>query len=339
MTTKNAVSQRMTLQSCCTGGRIFDAIDHFDISSCLKIALPCTMVVSTIHRLQTMPSVSHESLVYLFRECPALAPELLRRVADITDPDHSPEEITARITSAEFTDLAPAEYRADVVVRLDNADDQAAEAIIVEVQRDRDRQKRMTWPHYMTGIHIRLRCLCTLLVIAIDDSVAAWCARPIPLDRHGSVICPVVIGPHNIPRITDFEQASQFPELAVLSAATRGNKDDAADLALAALSACHTLDAPHSKRYHDFIMTSLGEAARRALEKLMSQHKYEYQSDFAKKYVAEGERAVISRLLVQRFGPLSAADRDRIEKADLPTLTRWTKCLLTAETLDDVLSS
>lgn len=285
-----------------------------------------------------MPSITHESLVDLFRECPALAPELLRQAG--TD---LPAGTTPRVTSAELVDLDPAEYRADVVVRLDAADDQADEAIIVEVQLERDAKKRKSWPLYVAGIHARLDCPATLLVIAINDGVANWCAEPISLDRNRSVINPLVFGPNNLPRITDFDQAREHPELAVLSVAAHGKEEDAAPIAAAALTACETLDTHRATRYIDFIFTSLGEAARNALETFMTAHNYQYQSDFAKKYVAEGREEgrtalcdVLTSLLEQRFGDVPPSAQERIADAEIQDLERWTKQVITAADLTEV---
>jgi len=281
-----------------------------------------------------MPSITHETLVDLFRDCPALAPELLRRAGlDLGG------GTTARVTAAAFTDLDPAEYRADVVIRLD-LDDAPVEAVIVEIQLDRDVKKRTSWPLYVAGAYARFGCPVTLLVVAIDDSVAAWCARPIPLDHNGSMTCPVVLGPRELPRITDVDHARALPELAVLSAAAHGAEEDAAELAVVALSACQGLDNKRATRYADFVMASLGEVARRALESFMSLHQYEYQSEFAKKYVEEGSknalREVLSEQLAQRFGDLSEALRARIDNAETDDLERWTRRIIPAATLADV---
>lgn len=82
----------------------------------------------------------------------------------------------------------------------------------------------------------------------------------------------------------------------------------------------------------------------------MSAHKYEYQSDFARKYVAEGrregrdqglvegQRAIVLRLLTRRFQPLPPEALARIEKADAATLETWADRLLSAESLDEVWS-
>jgi predicted transposase YdaD len=57
------------------------------------------------------------------------------------------------------------------------------------------------------------------------------------------------------------------------------------------------------------------------------------------KGIAEGERATLVRLLEQRFGPLSATARKRIEQAKRANLERWLDRVLTATTLADVLDS
>ena len=68
---------------------------------------------------------------------------------------------------------------------------------------------------------------------------------------------------------------------------------------------------------------------------------YEYQSDFAKKYVAqgqkEGERAMLLRLLRTRFGELPATAIARVESAEIAALERWGDRVLSAKTLAEVL--
>ncbi|WP_435103476.1 DUF4351 domain-containing protein [Arhodomonas sp. AD133] len=52
----------------------------------------------------------------------------------------------------------------------------------------------------------------------------------------------------------------------------------------------------------------------------------------------KGEAAVLIRLMERKFGALSAAQRRRIEAADVDTLLVWSENILTAERPEDVLS-
>jgi len=285
-----------------------------------------------------MPSITHESLVALFRECPLLGAELLKYAGE-PPPTHA----VARLTAAEFADIEPPEYRADAVVRLDQSDGQAAEVLVIEIQLDRDKDKRFSWPYYVCAARARLRCPASVLVVTLDAAVAGWCAEPIPLGRGGSVVCPLVFGPQHIPRITDVDQARALPELAVLSSVAHGQDASGGDIGAAALLACATLDNARAALYADVIMSSLSEAARRSLENLMNLQNYEYQSEFARKYVAqgraEGDRATLRRLLAQRFGELPGEVVERIEQAESDDLERWLDRVIPAATLADVFSA
>ncbi len=113
-----------------------------------------------------------------------------------------------------------------------------------------------------------------------------------------------------------------------------------ADLAMAAQNASSGLDADRQKIYFDLILNALGEAARQALKK-MDARTYEYQSDFARQYIAqgkaEGRAALILRLLALRFGAVGAEIESRIRGASIPELDLIGERLLTARTLEEAL--
>ncbi len=162
-------------------------------------------------------------------------------------------------------------------------------SVIFEIQLTRDDTKPAAWHHYVATMHRQSRNLVTLIVIAVTESMARWCARPLAYDHAGiNTFEPVVLGPQQIPRVTDLIQAEQLPALAVLSVAAHGQRADGAEVAIAALGACKALDNDRGTQYADFVFGWLGEAAKYALEKLMAQHGYEYQSDFAKGYFSQG---------------------------------------------------
>ena len=80
----------------------------------------------------------------------------------------------------------------------------------------------------------------------------------------------------------------------------------------------------------------------------MGQRKYEYMSDFAREYVAqgkaegkaegktEGSAIVIRRLITARFGPLAAETEARITAASADELSDIAVSILTATTLEQV---
>ena len=102
---------------------------------------------------------------------------------------------------------------------------------------------------------------------------------------------PYVLGPSGVPEVTDEVLARENPELAVLSAMAHG-RDAESDASDRDRNRGAKGEQSGSTRiatsiYLDLIMSSLGEAASEAL-KTMATQKYEFQSDFAKHYIALG---------------------------------------------------
>lgn len=79
----------------------------------------------------------------------------------------------------------------------------------------------------------------------------------------------------------------------------------------------------------------------------MEQHKYTYQSDFAKRFMAEGlkqglrqgYRELLGVQLEQRFGELPAEVQAQLDAADADTLSTWGRRVLTAASLADVFAT
>ena len=75
----------------------------------------------------------------------------------------------------------------------------------------------------------------------------------------------------------------------MLSVIAHGKGANGASVGKAALSACAALDDERTRLYVDLIFLHLSDAARAALEGEVDLKKYEYQSEFARKYVAAGK--------------------------------------------------
>jgi glycosyltransferase involved in cell wall biosynthesis len=286
-----------------------------------------------------MVSMRHECLVDLFKNRPSLAAEILVEVLRVALPAYN----EARVVSIDLTETQPAEYRADIVVLLLN-DGKPVRVIIVEVQLKKDDNKRYTWPAYLAVSRDQHRCPVDLLVIAPDPLIAAWCAEPIELGVPGFVLSPPVLRPEAIPVVTDPAEAARRPELGVLSAMAHGHTEQGATIASAVLPAVQGLDDERARFYYDLVYNSLNEAARRALETMMKG--YEYQSDFAKKYVAEGRaegraegaaHALLTALRVRGIA-VPEATRERIlAEKDPERLGHWLERAILAPSLAEVL--
>jgi hypothetical protein len=283
--------------------------------------------------------MAHEILVDLFKNRPSLAAEILAEVLDVSLPPYT----EARLASTDLTEIQPAEYRADVVVVLLDRDT-PVRVVIVEVQLAVDSKKRFSWPAYVTVSRAIHGCPADLLVVAPDPALAAWCAEPIEIGVPGFVLRPPVLRRTAVPVVTDPDEAARRPELGVLSAMAHGETEQGATIASAVLPAIQKLDDDRTRLYLDLVYNSLNQAARRALEVMMKG--YEYQSDFAKKYVAQGraegraEEAARNLLTVLRARGFAVPDavRERIlAQKDLERLERWLEKAVVAPSVAAVL--
>jgi hypothetical protein len=272
-----------------------------------------------------MPSMAHEILVDLFRNRPSLAAEILTEVLGGALQPYT----EARLASTDLTEIQPAEYRADVVVVLHDGD-VPVQVVIVEVQLAVDPRKRFSWPAYVAVSRAIHGCPADLLVVAPEPAVAGWCAEPIETGAPGFVLSPRVLHRRAVPVVTDPGEAARRPELGVLSALAHGEGDEGGAIAAAVLPAIRGLDDNRVRLYYDLVYNSLNEGARRALETMMKG--YEYQSDFARKYVAQGraegrtEEAARNLLTVLRARGIEVPDavRERIlSQKDPERLERW----------------
>jgi hypothetical protein len=144
--------------------------------------------------------------------------------------------------------------------------------------------------------------------------------------------------------VTDPEEASRRPELGVLSAMAHGESEQGATVAAAVLPAIRGLDDDRARFYYDLVYNSMNDAARRSLETMMKG--YEYQSDFAKKYVAQGhaegltEATALNLLTVLRVRGIAVPDdvRERIlAQKDPERLERWLEKAAVASSVAAVL--
>ena len=142
-----------------------------------------------------MPTLEHNGLVEMFREKPSLVPHFLKTLFHLELPAHA----SIAVVESSLDQLIPAEFRADLVLELRDADGALVLAVILEVQRDRDLDKKFSWPVYLAAVWAKKRCPAIVLIVAPDDAVAAWAAEPIDLGLGFSTVRALVLGPKIVP--------------------------------------------------------------------------------------------------------------------------------------------
>ncbi|MFZ5439680.1 MAG: hypothetical protein ACOZQL_06710 [Myxococcota bacterium] len=149
--------------------------------------------------------------------------------------------------------------------------------------------------------------------------------------------------------MTDPARAAASPELAVLSAMAYGKGERAVEVGWAAAQAALSLDGDRGLVYVDLVFAALSEAARRAMEELMSLDKYEYQSELARKYYgqglmagraegrAEGKAGAIVAVLRSRGLAVSAEVEERVLACqDVDVLAPWLERAVSVSSADAI---
>lgn len=261
-----------------------------------------------------MASFEHDILVELVLNQPLLARDLLRACAGVDVGSASVE-----IGSPDLSQVAPTEFRADAALVFRDSEHQASAAVVVEVQRSKDPDKRWTWPLYVAALRARCRCPVTLLVIVPDLAVAQWARQRIELGHPQLALTPIVASIDNIPRVVSEEEARRVPELAVLSSIVHAEEA----IVLATVAAVMQLPDDKAKLYYEAVMLNVPGLVRRNTEKTMSERGFQPQLEYGKKLykqgIDDGERkgreqmlSLITTLLRERFSILDAAAEARL---------------------------
>ncbi|MEO5726897.1 MAG: hypothetical protein ABI134_36025, partial [Byssovorax sp.] len=173
------------------------------------------------------------------------------------------------MVEAALDQLIPVEFRADLVLELRDASGATVLAIVLEVQRDKDPDKKYSWLVYVAAVRARKRCPTIMLVVAPDAEVAAWAMEPIDIGLGCGSLSPRVLGPTIVPEVTEEALAEQETELAILSAVAHGNGPNGLEVVQAVLGALGRFDQEHAAVYFQIVYDALREPMRRTLEAMI----------------------------------------------------------------------
>ncbi|MFC4012752.1 hypothetical protein ACFOY2_36350 [Nonomuraea purpurea] len=234
-----------------------------------------------------MVTSQHEALHRIFRD----NPELYSRAFKMLNIEF-PAAREVAVIDTDMTEIVPIERRADTVMMFTSRGG-AKHVIISESQSEPDNDKPASWAYYISYARIKFDCPATLLVISQKESTAKWARRPkaIGLPGHPSLtVHPIVLGPDNVPKITDLAEASTDVVLTMFSALTHARSSEVAAILEALDVALTTVDTNSARYMAEQVEIGLGDTkARQIWRGLMTMQNYRYKSEFAEILRAEGE--------------------------------------------------
>ncbi|MFE4964880.1 hypothetical protein [Streptomyces sp. NPDC056660] len=279
----------------------------------------------------------------IFREDPGLFARALPR-AGIP----FPEPVAIEHLDTDLTEIRPLDRRVDTLLRVDTAEE-GSFLLAVEAQGKPDQDKWSSWTYYLAHLHAKYALPPILLVVCKDKATESWAAEPIRVgvSVHTSmVVFPLVLGPGNVPAVTDPDEAAEDLPLAVFTALAHA-KDPVLPAILDALAAAVVNAGDEAgKRWAEFTEIGLGDTRARALWRhlmatytprfpgsgtLIEETLIEGEAKGRAKGRAEGRAEDILRILDLRGIEVADVDRERITAcADLETLGTWFDRAVTA---------
>jgi hypothetical protein len=274
-----------------------------------------------------MPSPRHDAISQLFIEDPKLAVEVLRDFLRV----ELPADLPVRVANKQFNDRPSTDFQADAVVAV-GPPHSPAHAIIVEIQQRGSESKRRQLPRYAASLWLMLRCPVTVLVVCPSVAAATWFRDPVETGLPGYVFRAAVLGPEEIPVLTDPKEIASDPELAALKVMAHGHREDVREIFAEGIE---RLPDDYALEYYEHVRRMTADSVSRTLEELMK--KTTIYNEIAREHEARGEARAVLRVLSARGLDVSAAERTEIAACqDLGRLDEWLRRAVTAESVDDL---
>ena len=201
-------------------------------------------------------------------------------------------------------------------------------------------------PRYAATLWLLLGCPVTVLCICPESDVAAWYAEPIRTELPGYVFRAVVLGPPDVPVITDPQVAAAHPELAAMAVMVHGRDRRVVETFVAALE---FVKPDHATEYHEYAYRMAAPAVRRILEETMASTPWPVYSPFAREHYgrgkddgrvegrAEGEANALLKVLAARKINVPEDTRARILACtDQRQLDTWLERAIDATSITDL---
>jgi len=226
-----------------------------------------------------MPLIFHDTVTEVLRERPDLAIAVLRDRLGVDVPDG----LSIQAAPIDLVDRPSRDLHPDMVITVGPRQDPVL-AINVEVENGPMARKRPMLPRYAAALWLRLDCPVIVLVICPDSKTATEASRPIATSLADYTLTPYVLGPAQIPVITDMAEVQANPLLAILSVAIHGR--NRAVLEAFAAAALNEADG-NAAYYYEYAYRMSPLDIRHMLEDIMATT-WPVYTPYAKKHYGKG---------------------------------------------------
>ncbi|HNC98672.1 MAG TPA: hypothetical protein PKW90_21245, partial [Myxococcota bacterium] len=191
----------------------------------------------------TVPSVTHQSLLYLFQNRPDFLGELLEERL------RCPRSGPAVIKDSDLSQISVSELRVDLVV------EEPGRLLFLEVQLQPDTKKHWSWPAYLAVARQKYQKPVSLVVLAGNVRTERWARQRLELG-HGFSLRPLVLGPATLPLRSLLDRTLERLSLGTILHSSRHGGKRLLQAALPWLR----LDAPGERTYLDLTAYHLHRA-------------------------------------------------------------------------------
>lgn len=294
----------------------------------------------------------HEGMHRVFQKDPELLTRTCEKVLRVAFP--KPREFA--VLNADVTEIRPMERRMDTLLKATTADG-GSYLLVVEAQSRPDEAKKRSWGYYLAYLHDKYECDPLLIVVTQELRTARWAERPIRVGLPtwpSLTVRPLVLGPHNVPRITDLTVMLEDPSMAVFSAMCHGKGDDADAILEPLVDALKTVDPEVAMVYVEFVESCLADPkARDKWRELMAPVNYFFKNPAAQLVrdegleegkelgkeagVAEGKAlSVLDVLGLRGFGVSESVREQVMACQDLELLGKWLRRALSVSSAEEL---
>ncbi|MEV0774797.1 hypothetical protein [Streptomyces sp. NPDC050428] len=286
-----------------------------------------------------MVSSPYEAMHRIFQDYPGL----LSGVSEVLGVDFGPL-VAVTVLPTDLTEARPVKLRVDTLLRVET-EDGASYLLAIEAQGKKDPAKPASWAYYLSYLHTKYRLPPVLLVVCQDRATAEWAARPVDigLPQWAAItLRPLVVGPHNMPVITDAAEVRKDLALATLSLITHGADRDHGAILKAMTTALRETPDDIKNPIAELISQGLGNLPAAALwRKLVAVDLSFYKSPLSEEIRDEGRAQQAARML---FLVLERRDiyvpdeaRERITGCDdVDLLEQWHSRAITAASTEEI---